>query len=73
MSIIKLLWCKVVGHKVTETHSKEYDGSMETYNICNRCGFETNHTTFYDCTDFTLDDLINTKLNKNKEDEQNNN
>jgi hypothetical protein len=67
MSIIKLLWCKVVGHKVTETHSKEYDGSIETYNICNRCGCETNHTTFYDCTDFTPDDLINIKLNQNKD------
>lgn len=59
MSLIKLLWCKVVGHKPSETeYSKECDGSIETYNICKRCGRETNRTTFYDCTDFTPDDLI---------------
>ena len=60
MSLIKLLWCKVVGHKPSETeYSKECDGSIETYNVCKRCGRETNQTTFYDCTDFTPDDLIN--------------
>jgi hypothetical protein len=60
MSLIKLLWCKVVGHKPSETlYSKECDGSMESYNICDRCGREVNRTTFYDCTDFTPEDLIN--------------
>ena len=58
--LIKLLWCKLVGHKSSEKeYSKECDGSMESYNICNRCGRETNRVTFYDCTDFTPDDLIN--------------
>ncbi len=68
MSIIKLLWCKVVGHKSSgKEYSKECDGSMESYNICNRCCREVNRVTFYDCTDFTPDDLINVKLNQNKD------
>ena len=32
---------------------------MVSYNICDRCGRESNRVTFYDCTDFTPDDLIN--------------
>jgi hypothetical protein len=58
--LIKLLWCKVVGHKPSEKeYSKEFDGSMESYNICDRCGRESNRVTLYDCTNFTPDDLIN--------------
>ena len=67
MSLIKLLWCKVVGHKPSETlYSKECDGSMESYNICDRCGREVNRTTFYDCADFTPDDLINERVVEEK-------
>ena len=67
MSLIKLLWCKVVGHKPSETlYSKECDGSMESYNICDRCGREVNRTTFYDCTNFTPDDLINERVVEEK-------
>ncbi len=67
MSLIKLLWCKVVGHKPSEIlYSKECDGSMESYNICDRCGREVNRTTFYDCTDFTPEDLINERVVEEK-------
>ena len=60
MSLIKLLWCKIVGHKPSETeYSKEFDGSIETYNICKRCGIRINRTTFYDFDDYPPDALIN--------------
>ena len=73
-SLIKLLWCKVVGHKVTikkpwnhiddweSPNYRENDGSIEYFDICERCGREVNHTTFYDCTDFTPEDLINERV-----------
>jgi predicted amidophosphoribosyltransferase len=71
MSIIKLLWCKIVGHTSETLYSKECDGSMESYEICNRCGYEINHTTFYDCADFTPDDLINVvNTNQNKDEDE---
>ena len=71
MSLIKLLWCKVVGHKVTiekpwnhiddweSPNYRENDGSIEYFDICERCGREVNHTTFYDCTDIPPGALIN--------------
>ncbi len=60
MSLIKLLWCKIVGHKPSETeYSKECDGSMESYTYCKRCGITINHTTFYDFDDYPPDALIN--------------
>ena len=74
MSLIKLLWCKVVGHKVTiekpwnhiddweSPNYRENDGSIEYFDICERCGREVNYTTFYDCTDFTPEDLINERV-----------
>jgi hypothetical protein len=69
MSLIKLLWCKIVGHKPSEAeYSKECDGSMESYTYCKRCGITIDHTTFYDCDDYPADALINVKL-KSKEDE----
>lgn len=47
MSLIKLLWCKVVDHKPSEMeYSKECDGSIETYNICKRCGRENRIACF---------------------------
>lgn len=67
MSLIKLLWCKVVGHKPSETlYSKECDGSVESYNICDRCGIVVNRTTFYDCTDFPPGALINERVVEEK-------
>jgi hypothetical protein len=70
MNLIKLLWCKITGHEpVTDEvpcNYRESDGSVEYYDVCKKCGCEINHTTFYDCADFTPDDLINTKLNQNK-------
>ena len=78
MSLIKLLWCKVVGHKVTieepwnhiddwdSSNYRENDGSVEYFDICERCGREVNHTTFYDCTDFTPEDLINERVVEEK-------
>jgi len=78
MSLIKLLWCKVVGHKVTieepwnhiddwdSPNYRENDGSVEYFDICERCGREVNHTTFYDCTDFTPEDLINERVVEEK-------
>jgi hypothetical protein len=63
MSLIKLLWCKIVGHITSEIeYSKEYDGSMESYTYCKRCGITVNHTRFYDCDDYSSDALINVKI-----------
>ena len=63
MSLIKLLWCNIVGHKPSEAeYSKEYDGSMEFYTTCKRCGIIIDHTTFYDFGDYPSDDLINVKI-----------
>lgn len=74
MNLFKLLWCKIVGHKVTEPHyAKECDGSTEVYEICDRCGFEINHITLYDC-DCPPDALINVgtfKTNKDKDERGN--
>ena len=76
MSLIKLLWCKVVGHKVTieepwnhiddweSPNYRENDGSIEYFDICERCGREVNHTTFYDCDDVPPDALINERVVK---------
>lgn len=62
MSLIKLSWCKIVGHKPSEAeYSKEYDGSMESYTTCKRCGIIIDHTTFYDFDDYPPDALINVK------------
>jgi hypothetical protein len=62
MSLIKLLWCKIVGHKPSEAeYSKEYDGSMESYTTCKRCGIIIDHTTFYDFDGYPSDALINVK------------
>ena len=60
MKKIYIFLCKIVGHRSTETlYSKECDGSMESYEICDRCGYEINRTTFYDCDDYSSGDLIN--------------
>jgi hypothetical protein len=78
MSLIKLLWCKVVGHKVTieepwnhiddwdSPNYRENDGSVEYFDICERCGREVNHTTFYDCCDVPPDALINERVVEEK-------
>ena len=87
MKLIKLLWCKIVGHKMTDKinqyffetevpwnhiddwespNYRENDGSIEYFDICKRCGREINHITFYDCIDFTPEDLINVKKPKQR-------
>lgn len=68
MKLFKLFWCKIFSHKSTETlYSKECDGSIETYEICDRCGFKINHTTIYDCDDYSPGDLINVVIIENKD------
>jgi len=70
MNLFKLLWCKIVGHKAKEPlYSKECDGSIESYEICDRCGYEINHTTFYDCDDYPNDALINVIITENEEED----
>ncbi len=60
------LWCKIVGHKFTDAHySKECDGSIELYEICERC-LKEKHTTFYDCDDYSPGDLINVVITENQ-------
>ena len=68
MKLFKLFWCKIVGHKSTELlYSKECDGGIETYEICDRCGYEINRTTIYDCDDYSPDDLINVIITENND------
>ena len=67
MSLIKLLWCKFVGHKPSDTlYSKEFDGGIDSYNICHQCGREVNRVTFYDCDDIPPDALINERVVEEK-------
>jgi len=73
MKLIKLLWCKIVGHKVTTEvpwnhiddweipNYRENDDSIEYYDICKRCGCEVNNIILYDCDDVPPDALINVK------------
>ena len=54
-------------------YSKEFDGGIDSYNICHQCGREVNRVTFYDCTDFPPDALINEVViekNQNKDEDR---
>ncbi len=74
MKLIKLLWCKITGHKVTtevpwnhiddweSPNYRENDGSIEYYDICKKCGCEVNNIILYDCDDVPPDALINVKV-----------
>jgi hypothetical protein len=65
--LFSYLWCKIVGHKFIDSHiSKERDGCIEVYEICERC-LKEKHTTIYDCDDYSPGDLINVVIIENKD------